>query len=584
MLEVRQVKLPVSHSDSNMRDAISKALYLGKIYKSNPPHFDYKILRKSIDARKKPIIYFIYSVCVDFGNDNADGRILDYIERHTKKNSDDIVKFNPVIFTPPVPGDYKGAAGDLYKPPIVIGSGPAGLFAAYILACAGAKPIIVERGEDVDKRQKSVEAFWQGAALNPNSNVQFGEGGAGTFSDGKLNTLTKDKFGIQSFVLETFVRHGAPEKIIYDAKPHIGTDILSLVVKSMREEIVRYGGTFLFESCATDFIIDKSKESSESFLGKVTGVVINDGDRKIYSDTVILAVGHSARDTFLTLKERGINMEKKSFAMGFRLRHPQKLINKSQYGSEENDCLEAADYKLAATSKSGRRIYSFCMCPGGYIVNASSEDGRLCVNGMSYSMRDGEYANSAIIVGLDPEDFPAVPGVSPDDALLGMYYQRQLEEKAYKLGAGCIASQNYLDFEKTVCKKHGDKDMYGVLSENHTDEVIDAECNRDISKGLKGKSAAADLTSIFTDDINEAFIDCMKQFGRKIDGFDGESAVMYAIEARTSSPVRILRDDSYLSNIKGLYPCGEGAGYAGGIMSAAVDGVKVAMSIIGRNM
>lgn len=552
MLELRQIKLPVNHDAQDIESAIIANLCLSNIFGKTIPQFDYSVIRKSIDARKKPSLYFIYSVCVDFKDAKTDKRILAYLGKR-RKSSADVLLYEPVVFTPT---SYKKFDA-LSKRPIVIGTGPAGLFAAYILALSGLKPLILERGECVEERQKSVNAFWNGGKLNTESNVQFGEGGAGTFSDGKLNTLTKDKFGIQSFILKTFVEHGAPEKIIYDAKPHIGTDILAGVVVSMREEIIRLGGEYRFNAKVTDFCVANDK---------ISGVIASGSDEPLKSDHIILAIGHSSRDTFVKLKECGVNLEQKSFAMGFRLRHPQRLINKSQYGYEHNPYLEAADYKVAATSSNGKRIYSFCMCPGGYIVNASSETERICVNGMSYSARDGQYANSAIIVGIDTIDFPPQKGCSSDDPLLGMYYQMELERKAYDLGNGAIPVQPYRDFAKRVLNQNNDG----------------SESTEDFLNAVKGTCKNADLTEIFDNGINEAFVECMERFGRSINGFDSDDAVMYGVEARTSSPVRILRDENFMSNIKGLYPCGEGAGYAGGIMSAAVDGVKVAMSIIDK--
>ena len=588
MLELRQLKLNTDHTDEDLRSAVIKTLKLEKLFGGRIPDFTIIPLRKSTDARRKPLIYFTYSVSLDFADKDIDKAIIEHVRK--KKLKCDILPYNPVEFI--VPNPIK--TDDNGMRPVVIGSGPAGLFAAYILALLGLRPIIAERGERIEKRQISVETFWNEHIFNAESNVQFGEGGAGTFSDGKLNTLTKDKYGIQAFVLETFVKNGAPCRIMYDAKPHMGTDVLAKVIKSMRDKITSLGGEYLFDSKVTGFKTKSPAADSggintnsfgQAYDGEITGVIINGGEKIIKTDKVILAIGHSARDTFETLKALGVKMEQKAFAMGFRVRHPQSLINESQYGCKENPYLEAADYKLAGAARDGRRIYSFCMCPGGYIVNASSEEKRLCVNGMSYSKRDGAYANSAVIAALEPCDFPVRKGESKDDPLLGMYYQRELEEKAYSLGGGRIPAQSYEEFAKAVNMRSGNLHINScdIAEYNNCENAdwvcADKQCPDTICEGIKGDVSYADLTSIFPKDINEAFIECMGAFGRKIKGFDGKDAMLYALEARTSSPVRILRDDKHMSSIKGLYPCGEGAGYAGGIMSAAVDGIKTAMNI-----
>ena len=432
----------------------------------------------------------------------------------------------------------------------------AGLFCAYALMSEGFHPIVAERGKKVEERTADVQKFWETGVLDTASNVQFGEGGAGTFSDGKLNTLVKDPIGRNRFVLETFVKFGAPEHILYENKPHIGTDILADVIKRMREFMTENGVEFLFETCVTGFSTGKN--------GNLKSIELNH-DRQIDTDCLILAIGHSARDTFSLLQEKGLNMQAKSFAVGFRVEHPQSEVNLTQYGDLYADKLPAAPYKVTANLPSGRGVYSFCMCPGGYVVNASSEEHRLAVNGMSYSDRGGSNANSAIIVSVTPEDFKADAirhGVLKDadgkeDVLSGVRFQERLEEQAWKLGNGKIPQQLFGDY----CKNRPSV-SYGAFEST-----------------TKGDSALCNLRGLLPEELEESFIEGMHHFSRAIPEFDREDAILSGVESRTSSPVRIVRDESFQSNIRGIYPCGEGAGYAGGIMSAAMDGLKVAEAI-----
>ena len=435
--------------------------------------------------------------------------------------------------------------------PIVIGSGPAGLFCAWYLAKAGYCPLVLERGEEADKRQKTVENFWKNGILDPDSNVQFGEGGAGTFSDGKLNTLVKDTFGRGREVLSRFVEAGAPSEILYQQKPHLGTDQLVGIVQFMRHQIEEMGGEFRFRSTVTDLMIRDRK---------LTAVIVN-AKEEIPAEICILAPGHSARDTFETLYGKQVSMEAKPFAVGFRIQHPQTMINESQYGMAECKELGPASYKLTAQTSYGRGVYSFCMCPGGYVVNASSEEKRLAVNGMSYHDRAGENANSALIVTVNPEDFSHdIKGREEVHPLAGIHFQRELEEKAYEAGNGKIPVQLYGDFKD------------GKISEKFG-KVHPAFC---------GEYQFADLRKILTNELSEAFIEGMESFGKKIKGFDRPDAILAGVESRTSSPVRIPRGETLESSVRGLYPCGEGAGYAGGITSAAMDGLKVAEELIRR--
>lgn len=525
-IRINQIKINVADDEKNvLENAILKAL---KVKKDNL--ISYKIVKKSIDARKKPDIYFVYVV-----------------EACVKKISKNILK-NKNIFLVKKKEKYQfTCCGDmpLEHRPVVIGFGPAGMFCAYLLTKNGYKPLIIERGSNVEKRVDDITKFWNTGELNKESNVQFGEGGAGTFSDGKLNTTVNDKQLRNQFVLETFVRFGAPDNILYDAKPHIGTDILCNVVKNMREYMITKGATVRFESKVTDFIFEDNC---------LKALIVNDTE-KIPCEVAVLAIGHSARDTFVTLNKKGVHMEAKPFAIGVRVEHKQKMINESMYGKNYSDFLPAASYKLTGKASDGRGVYSFCMCPGGYVVNASSEEGRLVVNGMSYSKRAAQNANSAIVTSITPNDY------KDNGPLGGMYLQRELEEKAYKEGQGCVPVQTYGDF----------------LKNKTTSEFGEVKPN------IKGKYRMSNIKNILPSYVCTAIEECMPVFGKKIEGFDDEDAVFSAIESRTSSPIRINRNDTMesVSHI-GLYPCGEGAGYAGGITSAGIDGIKVFESITSK--
>ena len=521
-----------------------------------------RIIRQSIDARKKPQIFYSYTLDVEVKNQE---RILGKF-----RGRENLVSLaEPVAYHFPEPGKKRQEHA-----PVIVGMGPAGLFCGYFLALHGYHPILLERGKCVEERKEDVERFWETGKLMPNSNVQFGEGGAGAFSDGKLNTLVKDRDGRNSAVLETLVRFGAKESICYDAKPHIGTDVLCQVVGRMRREIIRLGGTVRFSSCVTGI---------ETREGRVTGVIINEEELLLCSQ-VVMACGHSARDTFAMLYEKGVPMEAKAFAVGLRVEHPQAMINERQYGKTDPGALGAAPYKVTARASNGRGVYSFCMCPGGYVVNASSENGRTAVNGMSYSGRGGRNANSAVIVSVKPEDFGS------GHPLAGIDFQRQLEEKAYELGKGRIPVQRYGEFRERVALEQGSETAvqgstaiqdnsvarYGAVGNNVGEGDVSGEI---LQPQCKGGYVWADVSRILPKACNEAFVEGMTAFGRQIKGFDRPDAVLSGVESRTSSPVRICRDESLQSVIRGLYPCGEGAGYAGGITSAAMDGLRVAEAI-----
>lgn len=491
----------------------------------------FEIKRSSIDARKKPELYLVYTVLVSLKEEHK------VLKRVKDKN---ITIVTPKSYKLPKPGNEK-----LEKRPIVVGTGPAGLFCALILAREGYRPILLERGLAVDERVQEVETFWKTGKLNTQCNVQFGEGGAGTFSDGKLNTLVKDASGRNRKVLELFVEAGAPEDILYVNKPHIGTDVLRDVVKNIHREIEEAGGEFFFSSQVTNLEIED---------GKLVAIEVNH-EKKISTQVAVLAMGHSARDTFKMLHHCGISMEAKSFAVGFRIEHPQEMINKSQYGKEHVEGLMAADYKLTAKTSNGRGVYSFCMCPGGKVVNSSSEEGYLAVNGMSYRKRDGRNANSALIVTVTPEDYP------DKGVLSGVAFQRNLEKAAFEAANGKIPVQLYRDF-----KANKKSSTLGKVIPD-----------------VKGEYELTSLNKILPEELNKSLIEGIESFGRKIHGFNREDALLLGVESRTSSPVKILRDEKFQSvSVEGLYPCGEGPGYAGGIMSAAMDGLRVAENIISQ--
>lgn len=519
MIRIRQVKTKIDASKEEIRKNIADKL---KIKEDEIIKFFIK--KKSLDARDKNDIHYVYEFDVQVRDEN---KIL-------KRKSKDIFKSPKEDYVFNVAGTKK-----LEHRPIIVGAGPAGLFCGYMLAKYGYRPIIIERGEKVEDRIKTVEKFWNTGVLNKESNVQFGEGGAGTFSDGKLNTLVKDKMFRNKKVLEIFVEAGAPEEILYINKPHIGTDLLRDVVKNLRNKIIEMGGEFKYNSCLTDINIED---------GKINTIEINHNEI-IKTEILVLAIGHSARDTFRMLNKKSIEMTAKPFAMGVRIQHKQEMINKSQYGDNWAD-LPTASYKLTHKASNGRGVYTFCMCPGGFVVNSSSEENRLAINGMSNFKRDEENANSAVIVTVTPEDFGK-------ECLSGLEFQERLEEITYKKGNGKIPVQLFGDFkDNKISKGFGN-----------------------IKPFMKGEYEFANLQEVFPKYITESLIEAINEFDKKIKGFSNDDSILAAIESRTSSPVRINRDENGESNIKGIYPCGEGAGYAGGITSSAMDGIKIAECI-----
>ena len=521
MIRINNIKLDFAKDNiDNLKKTISQKLNI-----SLETIKELKINKKSLDARNKKNIKYIYEVDID---------IID--EKSILKKQKEISLTPNEEYIYPQKGSIK-----LEKKPIIVGSGPAGLFCALILAEQGYKPIIIERGEQVEQRIKTVDKFWNTGELNTESNVQFGEGGAGTFSDGKLNTLTKDINNRYKKVMQTFVNFGANESILYDNKPHIGTDKLRIVVQNIRKYLKELGVEFKYNTCLTNINIANNH---------IKSIEVNNKEI-IDTDILILAIGNSARDTIEMLYNSNLNIESKPFAVGLRIEHPQKLINYSQYGYEYHPQLPPAIYKLIYKSKNNRGVYTFCMCPGGYIINASSELNKTVINGMSNFKRDTDNANSAIIVTVDSKDY----GTEPLD---GIKYQRNLEEKTYNLTKGKIPIQLYKDFKDNKSTTKLGK----------------------VSPIFKGQYQLTNLNNILPDYISNSIKEAIEDYSRKIKNFNIDDAILAGIETRTSSPVRILRDENYESNIKGIYPCGEGSGYSGGITTSAIDGIKVAEQII----
>lgn len=543
ILRINQIKLPVLHTKEDMDQAVQRAIH-------NKPVPDYTIVKQSIDARDKERLQYSYSV--EVSDVTIEGRQLSRLlsDKNIMLTNEKKYDFLKLISS----GSLTSEQEILHNPPVIVGTGPAGLFCGYQLAKAGYQPVLIERGLPVEERCRQIEAYWQGAELNPDCNIQFGEGGAGTFSDGKLNTMIKDRMGRIDEVLHTFVNFGAPEDICYVNKPHMGTDRLQDVVRNMRKAILELGGQVWFDTCLTDIQIHSEPGNQNE---KLQGITIRQNGvfRTIPCESLILAIGHSARDTFELLQNRGIYMTPKAFAVGLRIEHPAEMIQRSQYGtSREAEALPAADYKLIHQTAEGRAVYSFCMCPGGHIVDASSQPGHMAVNGMSYRSRNARNSNSAIVVNVTPEDFN---GTGP---LAGIAFQRKWERAAWLAGQGKVPLQLFGDY-----KAHRPSTGLGSVQPD-----------------LKGRYAFADLNDCLPKFINNAIINGIMSFEHRIQGFGREDGILCGIESRTSSPVRVERDQRFNSNISGIFPCGEGAGYAGGITSAAVDGIKVAEAVAGQ--
>ena len=515
MVRISNIKIRSNYNDEELFN------YIYKKYKINKANVtEIRIVKKSIDARNKADIFFNYTV---------------------ELRSKDEEKIKGAEKVEPVCEPKINISRKSQIRPVIIGAGPAGLFAALTFVQNGFKPIIIEQGKSVDDRKKDVDKFIKNGELNNSSNVQFGEGGAGTFSDGKLTSGIHNPWCKK--VLQEFYNFGAPEQILYISKPHIGTDNLINIIRNMRNKIIEDGGTFLFNEKVIDFEIEESK---------IVSVTCSSG-KKIETDAVILAIGHSARDTFEKLYKKGIHMEKKNFSVGVRIEHKQNMINKSQYGDKTKLKLPPAEYKLAYHGQN-RSCYTFCMCPGGVVIASSSEKNTIVTNGMSKYARDGENANSAVLVNVTPEDFK---GESP---LEGIYFQKNLEEKAFVLGGNNYYApiQRFEDFKNNV------KSSYVG----------------DIKPSYKPGVTLANLNEILPEFVSKTLVEGIEFFDKYIKGFANPDSILTGVETRSSSPVQITRNEKKESNIKGIYPCGEGAGYAGGIMSAAVDGIKCAIAVM----
>jgi uncharacterized FAD-dependent dehydrogenase len=523
MLRLTELKLPLGHSEADLEDTVRKKLRIGA-----KDLLDLRVVRRGQDARKKPRVSYVYTVDVTVKDEAG---LLARLKDPNVRPAPD-TRYKQVARAP-----------ERFVRPLVIGAGPCGLFATLLLAEMGFRPILLERGKIVRERTKDTWALWRKGILTPESNVQFGEGGAGTFSDGKLYSQVKDPRHLGRKVLEEFVQAGAPEEILTEAHPHIGTFRLVTMVESLREKIEGLGGEYRFRSKVADLLIEE---------GQLTGVKLESG-ADIASDHVVLAVGHSARDVFEMLLVRGVAMEAKPFSIGLRIEHPQNLIDKAKFGTSRAE-LGAAEYRLVHHARNGRSVYSFCMCPGGTVVAAASEPGRVVTNGMSQYSRNERNANAGIVVGITPEqDYPGSP-------LAGVAFQRHWEEQAFAAGGKTYAApaQRVGDFLKGVPSI-----ALGGVTPSYRPGVT-----------------PTDLSSCLPDYAVAAIREALQAFGKQIKDFDMEDAVLTGVETRTSSPVRIKRGADFQSlNVKGLYPAGEGAGFAGGILSAAIDGIKVAEAV-----
>lgn len=525
MIRIRNIKISIENDNSSfISKKISKILHI-----NNDEIIKISINKKSLDARKKDNLFYVYELDLSLKNEQK------ILKKYKSKD----------LFEKPIEEYIFPKQHANIESPIIVGSGPAGLFSAYVLAEHGYKPIVIERGEMIEERVKSISNFLETGKLNINSNIQFGEGGAGTFSDGKLNTLVKDKKFRCKKVFEIFVENGAPEEILYINGPHIGTDLLRNVIINMRNKMKSLGVVFKYNTTLTNLVIKDNK---------LEAIEVNNKEI-IPCQNLLLAIGHSARDTFYMLYKNKLEMTSKPFAVGLRIEHPQAMINLNQYGEKYANILPSASYKLTYQTKANRGVYSFCMCPGGYVINSSSEEGHLAINGMSNHSRNTKNANSALVVTVNKDDFGS-------DPLSGIEFQRKLEEEAYNKESGKIPVQLLKDFQSNKkSEKLGDV------------EVI-----------TKGAYALSNLNDILPKFISDSIKEAIPNFAKKIKGYDRGDAILLGVESRTSSPVRIIRNEFGMSNISGIYPVGEGAGYAGGITTSAMDGLKAAEHLINNNL
>lgn len=538
MIRISNIKLPLDHPEPALKQSILDKLEI-KAEQLN----DFNMFRRGYDARKKTNIFLIYTLDIEVSEQLENELLVKFADDQQVKQTPDL--------------DYHFVAQapeNLQERPIIVGFGPCGLLAGLTLAQMGYKPIILDRGKEVRERTKDTFGFWRQKKLNTESNVQFGEGGAGTFSDGKLYSQVKDPKQYGRKVLTEFVASGAPEEIMYVSKPHIGTFKLVSMVEKMRAEIIRLGGEIRFSSRVDDIELESTEVDGEK-SSRITGLTLSTGE-KLKSNHIAFAIGHSARDTFEMLFKKGIYIEAKPFSVGFRIEHEQSTIDAARFGPNAgNEILGAADYKLVHHCKNGRSVYSFCMCPGGTVVAATSEENRVVTNGMSQYSRNERNANSAVVVGIDPNDYPGGP-------LAGIEFQRQLESNAYVLGGSDYdaPAQTVGDFLKGIDSGKKDLDSLGSVQPS-------------FKPGIK----LTDLSKALPDFAVEAIREAIPAFNRKIKGFAKDDALLTGVETRTSAPISIKRDGNFQSiNTQGLYPAGEGAGYAGGIMSAAIDGIKIA--------